>query len=202
MSGPMGTHIAGGAVTAVAQRILSALDVLEARAAAGAGQGLLGGEAVDLVTLVAATARRIVPRLDALDGGAGSGAAIVAAAVDYAGTVLGQFLRLPTEFARLRPIDATGGTAREALVRQLATLARYLTTVEEAVAAADAATLLDLGEVLARRFGSGFEPSALGPAPRPAPPPPAGGLPIDEVLLLVVAFVVLALLIVLGGGAR
>ena len=104
----------------------------------------------------------------------------MATATDYLPVAIGNYLRLPRDWADSRPI-AGGKSSVMLLVDQLDLLGTTMDKVYDAVCRADAEAIIVHGAFLEQKFGQasgggvlGLGPDAVAaPTPPPTPTPPA-----------------------------
>ncbi len=101
---------------------------------------------------VAETVRKTLPRLGLLGLGSYDAFSVVATATDYLPEAIGNYLRLPRDWADSRPVEG-GKTALLLLVDQLDLLAVTMDSIYNAANTTDAAALITHGRFLTERFG-------------------------------------------------
>jgi hypothetical protein len=146
------------------EQLLGALDAIEQQARDGKVPG---------VVLVTRIVRQTLPRLATLGIGSAQGFSVMATATDYLPVAIGNYLRLPRDWADSRPI-AGGKSSVMLLVDQLDLLGTTMDKVYDAVCRADAEAIIVHGAFLEQKFGqaSGGGVLGLGPDAVAAPPPP------------------------------
>src|ERR1700737_1897557 len=98
--------------------------------------------------------REILPRIDNLGPGSAAAHAVVATATSYLPEAVGNYLRLPRDFADNRPVSGAK-TSLLVLCDQLDLLASKMGEVYDAVCLKDADALVAHGRFLKEKFGSG-----------------------------------------------
>ena len=101
---------------------------------------------------VVVTVRNTLPRLGLLGLGSYDAYSVVATATDYLPEAIGNYLRLPRDWADSRPVDG-GKTALLLLVDQLDLLAVTMDSIYNAANTTDAAALITHGRFLTEKFG-------------------------------------------------
>jgi hypothetical protein len=154
--------------------ITAALDRVEALA----GDVSLNSAVVARVARVVQRLRETVPRMDGAGLASADQYSLIATATSYLPEALGNYLRLPRDWANSRPLLG-GKSALLILIDQLDLLGMTADKMYDAVLQKDARALIEHGRFLEERFGS-----AAGPSPTPAPAPPAAvsgrpGNPLD-----------------------
>ena len=152
------------------EQLLGALDAIEAQARDGKVPGVVLSRLLRVTRIV----RQTLPRLDNLGLGSSQGFSVMATATDYLPVAIGNYLRLPRDWADTRPI-AAGKSSVMLLVDQLDLLGTTMDKVYDAVNRADAEAIIIHGAFLEEKFGHASAGGALGLGPDPvqAPPPPA-----------------------------
>jgi hypothetical protein len=154
------------------EQLLGALDAIELQAREGRVPGVVLSRLLRVTRIV----RQTLPRLANLGLGSSQGYSVMATATDYLPVAIGNYLRLPRDWADTRPIEA-GKSSVMLLVDQLDLLGTTMDKVYDAVCRADAEAIIVHGAFLEQKFGqaSAGGPLGLGPDPLPvSPPPPAG----------------------------
>jgi hypothetical protein len=164
-------------------QLLAALDGVEEQARAGQVPGVVLSRLLRVTRVV----RETIPRLGELGIGSTQGYSVMATATDYLPVAIGNYLRLPRDWADTRPI-AAGKSSVMLLVDQLDLLGATMDKVYDAVLRADARAIIVHGQFLEQKFGAASEGGSLGldePDPTPdtlepdaglAPPPAHGRL--------------------------
>ncbi|WP_323097650.1 hypothetical protein [Intrasporangium sp. YIM S08009] len=146
-------------------QLLGALDTVEAQARAGRVPGVVLSRLLRVTRVV----RETLPRLDQLGLGSAQGFSVMATATDYLPVAIGNYLRLPRDWADTRPI-AGGKSSVMLLVDQLDLLGTTMDKVADAVNRADAEAIIVHGQFLEEKFGRASTGGSLGlGAPDPAP---------------------------------
>ncbi len=112
------------------------------------------------VERIAATVDEIEPRLDSMGFANVDAHGVVRTATSYVPEALEAYMRLPRSFADTRKIQGSK-TALAILCDQLDLLAAKMDDVRDAVYRRDAQALIEHGQFLQARFGSGAD--LLGP---------------------------------------
>jgi hypothetical protein len=160
------------------EQLLGALDAIELQAREGRVPGVVLSRLLRVTRIV----RQTLPRLANLGLGSSQGYSVMATATDYLPVAIGNYLRLPRDWADTRPI-AAGKSSVMLLVDQLDLLGTTMDKVYDAVCRADAEAIIVHGAFLEQKFGQASAGGALGLGPDPVQvslPPPAGaagGLP-------------------------
>lgn len=155
------------------EQLLAALDAIEEQARAGKVPGVVLSRLLRVTRIV----RETLPRLATLGIGSAQGFSVMATATDYLPVAIGNYLRLPRDWADTRPI-ANGKSSVMLLVDQLDLLGSTMDKVFDAVARADAQAIIVHGAFLEQKFGHASEGGALGlDGPDPEPPTDAGRSP-------------------------
>ena len=166
------------------EQLLGALDQIEGLARAGRVPGVVLARLLRVTHLV----RETLPRLSNLGIGSAQGYSVMATATDYLPVAIGNYLRLPRDWADTRPI-AGGKSSVMLLVDQLDLLGQTMDKVLDAVNRADAEAIVIHGAFLEQKFGHASTGGSLGldtpdPTPehppngaRPAPPQPSAAPP-------------------------
>jgi len=129
--------------------IVAALDRVESLVAGGAVPSLVQSR----VRRVSRTVRDTMPRLRNLGLGSHQAYSVMATATDYLPEAVGNYTRLPRDWADSRPIE-NGKTSLMLLVDQLDLLAATMDSILDAVLRADADALIAHGRFLQAKFGS------------------------------------------------
>ncbi|WP_020145172.1 hypothetical protein [Terracoccus sp. 273MFTsu3.1] len=154
------------------EQLLGALDAIEAQAREGKVPGVVLSRLLRVTRIV----RQTLPRLSNLGLGSSQGFSVMATATDYLPVAIGNYLRLPRDWADTRPI-AAGKSSVMLLVDQLDLLGTTMDKVYDAVCRADAEAIIVHGAFLEQKFGQASEGGVLGLGPDPvqvAPPPGSG----------------------------
>lgn len=106
---------------------------------------------------VVTTVRNTLPRLGLLGLGSYDAYSVVATATDYLPEAIGNYLRLPRDWADSRPIDGSK-TALLLLIDQLDLLAVTMDSIYNAANTTDAAALITHGRFLTEKFGHAQAP--------------------------------------------
>ncbi|MEO7132438.1 MAG: hypothetical protein ABIZ07_13795 [Dermatophilaceae bacterium] len=149
-------------------QLLAALDSIEATAREGRVPGVVLSRLLRVTRIV----RQTLPRLETLGIGSAQGYSVMATATDYLPVALGNYLRLPRDWADTRPI-AAGKSSVMLLVDQLDLLGSTMDKVYDAVCRADAQAIIVHGAFLEQKFGHASDGGALGltgPIGQLAPP--------------------------------
>ncbi len=164
------------------EQLLGALDAIEQQARDGKVPGVVLSRLLRVTRIV----RQTLPRLTTLGIGSAQGFSVMATATDYLPVAIGNYLRLPRDWADSRPI-AGGKSSVMLLVDQLDLLGTTMDKVYDAVCRADAEAIIVHGAFLraevraglgrwgarprARRRGRAA-PTRRAPSLRARPPPP------------------------------
>lgn len=146
--------------------LLGALDAIEQQARDGKVPGVVLSRLLRVTRIV----RQTLPRLSNLGLGSAEGFSVMATATDYLPVAIGNYLRLPRDWADSRPI-ANGKSSVMLLVDQLDLLGSTMDKVYDAVCRADAQAIIVHGAFLEQKFGQASGEGSLGldrPDPRPA----------------------------------
>ncbi|WP_347353126.1 hypothetical protein [Intrasporangium sp.] len=158
------------------EQLLAAL----ARVEQQARDGQVPGVVLSRLLRVTRAVRDTVPRLADLGLGSAQGYSVMATATDYLPVAIGNYLRLPRDWADTRPI-AGGKSSVMLLVDQLDLLGATMDKVYDAVLRSDAEAIIVHGQFLEQKFGAGSGGGSLGlDAPDPTPqtlPGQAGPVP-------------------------
>lgn len=106
---------------------------------------------------VVTTVRNTLPRLGLLGLGSYDAYSVVATATDYLPEAIGNYLRLPRDWADSRPVDGSK-TALLLLIDQLDLLAVTMDSIYNAANTTDAAALITHGRFLTEKFGHAQAP--------------------------------------------
>ena len=151
------------------EQLLGALDLVERQAR----DGRVPGVVLSRLLRVSRVVRETLPRLDQLGIGSSQGYSVMATATDYLPVAIGNYLRLPRDWADTRPISG-GKSAVMLLVDQLDLLGVTMDKVYDAVCRADAEAIIIHGQFLEQKFGHPSTGGSLGlDAPDPIPGSPA-----------------------------
>ena len=151
------------------EQLLGALDAIEQQARDGKVPGVVLSRLLRVTRIV----RQTLPRLDNLGLGSSQGYSVMATVTDYLPVAIGNYLRLPRDWADTRPI-AAGKSSVMLLVDQLDLLGTTMDKVYDAVCRADAEAIIVHGAFLEQKFGQASSGGVLGLGPDPvqvAPPP-------------------------------
>lgn len=155
------------------EALLEALGAIEAQAREGHVPGVVLSRLLRVTRIV----RQTLPRLANLGIGSSQGYSVMATVTDYLPVAIGNYLRLPRDWADTRPI-AAGKSSVMLLVDQLDLLGTTMDKVYDAVNRADAEAIIVHGAFLEEKFGRASAGGVLGLGPDPvAAPPPAPGSP-------------------------
>ena len=147
------------------EQLLGALDRVEQQARDGQVPGVVLSRLLRVTRIV----RNTVPRLADLGIGSAQGYSVMATATDYLPVAIGNYLRLPRDWADTRPI-AGGKSSVMLLVDQLDLLGATMDKVYDAVLRSDAEAIIVHGQFLEQKFGAGSGGGSLGlDAPDPTP---------------------------------
>ena len=150
------------------EQLLAAIDAVEQQARAGQVPGVVLSRLLRVSRIV----RQTLPRLDNLGIGSSQGYSVMATATDYLPVAIGNYLRLPRDWADTRPI-ADGKSSVMLLVDQLDLLGSTMDKVYDAVCRADAEAIIVHGAFLEQKFGHPSTGGSLGlDAPDPLPSGP------------------------------
>lgn len=150
------------------QELVGALDHVEQQAR----EGHVPGVVLSRLLRVTRVVRETIPRLDSLGLGSAQGYSVMATATDYLPVAIGNYLRLPRDWADSRPI-AGGKSSVMLLVDQLDLLGATMDKVADAVNRADAEAIVIHGAFLEQKFGRASTGGSLGldsPDPTPGEP--------------------------------
>ena len=153
-------------------QLLEALDAIEQQARDGKVPGVVLSRLLRVTRIV----RQTLPRLANLGLGSRQGYSVMATVTDYLPVAIGNYLRLPRDWADTRPI-AAGKSSVMLLVDQLDLLGSTMDKVYDAVNRADAEAIIVHGAFLEEKFGHASAGGVLGLGPDPvrSAPPPATG---------------------------
>ena len=152
------------------EQLLEALDHVERQAREGHAPSVV----LARVLRVTHAVRETLPRLANLGPGSAQGYSVMATATDYLPVAIGNYLRLPRDWADTRPISE-GKSSVMLLVDQLDLLGQTMDQVLDAVNRADAEAIVVHGAFLEQKFGTDaggvlrLEPAESTPGPL-APP--------------------------------
>lgn len=147
------------------EQLLGALDDVEQQAR----NGHVPGVVLSRLLRVSRIVRDTVPRLSDLGVGSAQGYSVMATATDYLPVAIGNYLRLPRDWADTRPI-ADGKSSVMLLVDQLDLLGSTMDKVYDAVLRSDAEAIIVHGQFLEQKFGAASGGGSLGlDAPDPTP---------------------------------
>ena len=158
------------------EQLLEALGRVESMAREGNVPGVVLSRLLRVTSIV----RETIPRLPSLGPGSPQGYSVMATATDYLPVALGNYLRLPRDWADSRPIE-NGKSSVMLLVDQLDLLGATMDRVYDAVCRADAEAIVVHGQFLQQKFGTPASGGALRlgevagsgpPGARPAPRQP------------------------------
>lgn len=150
------------------EQLLEALDHIELQARNGQVPGVVLARLLRVTRIV----RETLPRLSNLGLGSAQGYSVMATATDYLPVAIGNYLRLPRDWADTRPI-AQGKSSVMLLVDQLDLLGQTMDKVLDAVNRADAEAIVVHGAFLEQKFGHASAGGLLGLDPTdPATPGP------------------------------
>ncbi len=138
------------------EELLGALDGIEQQARDGKVPGVVLSRLLRVTRIV----RQTLPRLATLGLGSAQGFSVMATATDYLPVALGNYLRLPRDWADTRPISG-GKSSVMLLVDQLDLLGATMDKVYDAVCRADAEAILVHGAFLEAKFGPAAGGGAL-----------------------------------------
>ncbi|MBB2986283.1 hypothetical protein [Terracoccus luteus] len=148
------------------EQLLTALDGIEQLARDGKVPGVVLSRLLRVTRVV----RQCLPRLSNLGLGSAQGFSVMATVTDYLPVAIGNYLRLPRDWADTRPI-AAGKSSVMLLVDQLDLLGSTMDKVYDAVNRADAEAIIVHGAFLEQKFGHPASGGSLGlDAPDPTPP--------------------------------
>ncbi|GAB3062929.1 hypothetical protein GCM10027053_26770 [Intrasporangium mesophilum] len=155
------------------EQLLEALDSVEQQAR----DGQVPGVVLSRLLRVSRIVRQTLPRLANLGIGSSQGYSVMATAADYLPVAIGNYLRLPRDWADTRPIS-DGKSSVMLLVDQLDLLGATMDKVYDAVCRADAEAIIVHGAFLEQKFGHPSTGGSLGldapdPEPSAAPRPPS-----------------------------
>jgi hypothetical protein len=155
-------------------QLLGALDAIEQQARDGKVPGVVLARLLRVTGIV----RQTLPRLANLGLGSSQGYSVMATVTDYLPVAIGNYLRLPRDWADTRPI-AAGKSSVMLLVDQLDLLGTTMDKVYDAVNRADAEAIIIHGAFLEEKFGQASAGGVLGLGPDPAhiAPPRTAGAP-------------------------
>ncbi|MDC5698541.1 hypothetical protein OO014_14880 [Intrasporangium calvum] len=158
------------------EQLLGALDAVEIQAR----EGRVPGVVLSRLLRVTRVVRESIPRLERLGIGSAQGYSVMATATDYLPVAIGNYLRLPRDWADTRPI-AAGKSSVMLLVDQLDLLGATMDKVADAINRSDAEAIIVHGAFLEETFGHASTGGSLGlgsPDPTPQPPAAPGGGPL------------------------
>lgn len=136
------------------EQLLEALDHVERQARDGQAPSVVLARLLRVTRVV----RETIPRLANLGPGSAQGYSVMATATDYLPVAIGNYLRLPRDWADTRPISE-GKSSVMLLVDQLDLLGQTMDQVLDAVNRADAEAIVVHGAFLEQKFG---QPSTGG----------------------------------------
>jgi hypothetical protein len=142
------------------EQLLGALDAIEQQARDGKVPGVVLSRLLRVTGIV----RQTLPRLPTLGIGSAQGFSVMATATDYLPVAIGNYLRLPRDWADSRPI-AGGKSSVMLLVDQLDLLGTTMDKVYDAVCRADAEAIIVHGAFLEQKFGQASSGGVLGLGP-------------------------------------
>ena len=149
------------------EQLLGALDAVETQAR----EGRVPGVVLSRLMRVTRVVRESIPRLERLGVGSSQGYSVMATATDYLPVAIGNYLRLPRDWADTRPI-AAGKSSVMLLVDQLDLLGATMDKVADAINRSDAEAIIIHGAFLEEKFGHASTGGSLGlGAPDPTPHP-------------------------------
>jgi len=119
------------------EQLLGALDAVETQAR----EGRVPGVVLSRLTRVTRVVRESIPRLERLGLGSSQGYSVMATATDYLPVAIGNYLRLPRDWADTRPI-AAGKSSVMLLVDQLDLLGATMDKVADAINRSDAEAII------------------------------------------------------------
>ncbi|GAA6527503.1 hypothetical protein [Intrasporangium sp. DVR] len=155
------------------EQLLGALDAVETQAR----EGRVPGVVLSRLLRVTRVVRESIPRLERLGIGSAQGYSVMATATDYLPVAIGNYLRLPRDWADTRPI-AAGKSSVMLLVDQLDLLGATMDKVADAINRSDAEAIIVHGAFLEEKFGHASTGGSLGlGAPDPTPDPTPGPAP-------------------------
>lgn len=137
-----------GTLPPVAENFLPALANVERLARNGAVPAPVLARLLRVITVV----RSALPRLATSEQGGAQAYTVIATATDYLPVAIGNYLRLPREWADHRPVR-DGKSSLMLLVDQLDQLAVAMDHVNDALIQADAQAMVAHGIFLKDRFG-------------------------------------------------
>jgi hypothetical protein len=142
------------------EQLLGALEAVEAQAR----DGLVPGVVLSRLLRVTRVVRESIPRLERLGIGSTQGYSVMATATDYLPVAIGNYLRLPRDWADTRPI-AAGKSSVMLLVDQLDLLGATMDKVADAINRSDAEAIIVHGAFLEEKFGHASAGGSLGLTP-------------------------------------
>ena len=137
-------------------QLLAAREHVEAMAREGAVPGVVMSRLLRVTGIV----RETIPRLPNLGLGSPQGYSVMATATDYLPVAIGNYLRLPRDWADSRPIE-NGKSSVMLLVDQLDLLGTTMDKVYDAVCRADAEAIVIHGQFLQQKFGAAASGGSL-----------------------------------------
>ncbi len=148
--------------------IAQALDLMDARVA----QAAVSTAVVARVRRITRRLRETLPRMSNAGLTSVEQYSLIATATSYLPQTVGNYVRLPRDWADTRPVDA-GRSSLLVLIDQLDLLAETVDKIYDAVLAKDAEALVVHGRFLAEKFAPGrvsYQPVAAAKAAKPAGP--------------------------------
>lgn len=139
------------------EQLLDSLSQIEATAREGKVPGVVLARLLRVTRVV----RETIPRLSNLGLGSAQGYSVMATVTDYLPVALGNYLRLPREWADKRPIE-NGKSSVMLLVDQLDLLGSTMDKVFDAVLRQDGQAIIVHGQFLQQKFGADAAGGALG----------------------------------------
>jgi hypothetical protein len=137
-------------------QLLAALGQVELMARDGSVPGVVMSRLLRVTGIV----RETIPRLPNLGLGSPQGYSVMATATDYLPVAIGNYLRLPRDWADSRPIE-NGKSSVMLLVDQLDLLGSTMDKVYDAVCRADAEAIVIHGQFLQQKFGAAASGGSL-----------------------------------------
>lgn len=150
--------------------IVAALDRVEAMVV-----GTVPAPVQSRVKKVTGTVRETMPRLRNLGLGSPEAYSVMATATDYLPEAIGNYTRLPRNWADSRPIE-NGKTSLMLLIDQLDLLGATTDKIFDAVVRVDADALIAHGRFLQAKFGHASSGGALDLGQPAQPEPPRSSL--------------------------
>jgi len=145
--------------------IARSLDTMDAKVV----QAQLSSAVIARVRRITARLRDTLPRMSNAGLTSADQYSLIATATNYLPLTVGNYVRLPRDWADSRPVDA-GRSSLLMLIDQLDLLAATVDKIYDAVLAKDAEALVVQGRFLAEKFSPGRTVVQPAPAPKVSDP--------------------------------